>query len=264
MKHHLTRFEQLARRLIEGTFSRLFGEGLAALDLPALLARAMEQAQVNGLAPDTYDILLHPDDIRDVQPAYPDLTQQLERYIRQLAQQADLVLVDMPEVRLQADRDRAPHQAVVQARFRSVVEPPTELHDVVPAAEAIQSVLAEVDAFVIVEGRRHLPLNRPMLTMGRRTDNDIVIDSPSVSRRHAQLRWRYGRFILTDLSGRGRTAVNGQPVTECALEPGDVITLSDVPLIYGEGRVDRRAGHVVPAAADAPEDTLLLPPRDEV
>jgi pSer/pThr/pTyr-binding forkhead associated (FHA) protein len=79
-------------------------------------------------------------------------------------------------------------------------------------------------------------LERPFLSIGRRTENDLVLDSPTVSRRHAQLRWRYGRFVLYDLSGRpGRTLVNSQPVSEYALQSGDVITLANVKLIYGEG-----------------------------
>lgn len=262
MKRHLTRFERLARRLIEGTFSRLFGEGLAALDLPAQLARAMEQAQRGGLAPDEYDVFLHPDDYLNLYQNYPDLAPQLAAYVQQLAQQAELVLADTPVVTLQADGAGQPRLARVVAGFRSVTEAPTDLHDAAPAAAAVQAVLADVDAFLIIDGRRHVPLDRPLLTVGRRTDNDIVVDAPSVSRRHAQLRWRYGRFILYDLSGRGRTAVNGQPITECALAPGDVISLSDVPLIYGEGR-QTRPGSEAPRTAESLEDTLFMPAKDE-
>lgn len=73
------------------------------------------------------------------------------------------------------------------------------------------------------------------MTIGRRIDNDIVIESPSISRRHAQIRWRYGRFVIYDLGSRGGTKVNGERVTESVLHNGDVISLSQVPLIYGEG-----------------------------
>ena len=72
------------------------------------------------------------------------------------------------------------------------------------------------------------------MTLGRRSDCDIVLDSRSVSRRHAQLRWRFGRFIIYDLGSRAGTLVNEQPITEFALRPGDVIELAETSLIYGE------------------------------
>ncbi|MCA9934185.1 MAG: hypothetical protein KC415_09690, partial [Anaerolineales bacterium] len=75
-----------------------------------------------------------------------------------------------------------------------------------------------------------------------------------------QIRWRYGRFILYDLSGRGRTAVNGESITECVLQPGDVIALGDTLIIYGEGSETR------PPRADSAGETsatLLLPPQEE-
>jgi pSer/pThr/pTyr-binding forkhead associated (FHA) protein len=101
--------------------------------------------------------------------------------------------------------------------------------------------LMAVDAYLIVDGGQHVALERPLLTIGRRTDNDLVLDAPTVSRRHAQIRWRYGRFVLYDLSGRpGRTLVNSQAITEYALQSGDVISLANAKLIYGEGDDERQ------------------------
>jgi hypothetical protein len=46
----------------------------------------------------------------------------------------------------------------------------------------------------------------------RQHDNDIVIGHDSVSRQHALIREENGKFILTDISGRGTVYVNGQPL----------------------------------------------------
>jgi pSer/pThr/pTyr-binding forkhead associated (FHA) protein len=113
-----------------------------------------------------------------------------------------------------------------------------------------------VDAFLIVQGRRHAPLDRPVITLGRRADNDIVIDSPAVSRQHAQLRWRYGRVILYDLGSRAGTLVNGSPITEAVLQPGDLISLSDVTLIYGEGLADENGRR--PRTSQADQETTPM------
>jgi pSer/pThr/pTyr-binding forkhead associated (FHA) protein len=57
---------------------------------------------------------------------------------------------------------------------------------------------------------------------------------PRVSRAHAQIRAIRGQYVLFDLNSTGGTMVNGRRVHQCALKPGDVISLSGVPLIYGE------------------------------
>jgi pSer/pThr/pTyr-binding forkhead associated (FHA) protein len=100
-----------------------------------------------------------------------------------------------------------------------------------------------------------LPLDAPLVSIGRRIDNDIVLDSSAVSRHHAQIRWRYGRFVLYDVGGRGSTAVNGQSVTEYVLQAGDVIALSNVSIIYGEG-LEKRSRR---STGDSTDQTLLMP-----
>lgn len=97
-----------------------------------------------------------------------------------------------------------------------------------------------------------------MTRIGRRMDNDIVIDSPSISRQHAQIRWRQRYFVLYDVSRRGQTAVNGRPAREHILRSGDVIALSDVMLVYGEGR-DAPLGELA-SAVDEELDTTQLKP----
>ena len=87
----------------------------------------------------------------------------------------------------------------------------------------------------------------------------MVLDAATVSRRHAQLRWRYGHFVLYDLSQRhGRTTVNNQPVTECVLQPGDVITLSQIKLLYAEGQTTPKRGGQYGEGAD----TQVMPPAN--
>jgi pSer/pThr/pTyr-binding forkhead associated (FHA) protein len=89
-------------------------------------------------------------------------------------------------------------------------------------------------SFLILEGRRHVSLNKPVVTIGRALDNDVVIDDPRVSRHHAQLRLRQGRYVLYDTGSSGGTLVNNQPVSEVALNAGDVISLAGAQVIFGE------------------------------
>jgi pSer/pThr/pTyr-binding forkhead associated (FHA) protein len=89
-------------------------------------------------------------------------------------------------------------------------------------------------AFFMVEGSRHFPLDRPLINIGRRLDNQLVLEDPHISRRHAQLRARGYRYVLYDLNSTAGTRVNGKQVQDWVLRPGDVVTLGTVQLIYGE------------------------------
>lgn len=247
VKRHLTRFEALAQRLVEGSFSRLFGGQLQALDLAAHLARSMEDNQLNGLAPDRYLIHLHPQAHTAVATQNPRLIPDLVVYLEQLARQSSLLFAAVPEVQLVTDANLPRHAISVQAEHGQTPSDSTQVYEQAGNGGEAAAQVRALDAFIILDGRRHVSLSKPIITLGRRADNDIVLESPAVSRRHAQLRWRYGRFVLYDLSGQGRTAVNDEPISECALQPGDVIRLSDTYLIYGEGRDNalspRRANH---------------------
>ncbi|MFH1632701.1 MAG: FHA domain-containing protein [Chloroflexota bacterium] len=98
-----------------------------------------------------------------------------------------------------------------------------------PSGEEIQS------AFLIVDGSRVVPLDKPVINIGRKNDNHIVINNEHVSRYHAQIRAVKGRFVVLDLNSSVGTSVNGEPVTSAFLRPGDVVSLGGVPLIFGQG-----------------------------
>ena len=87
---------------------------------------------------------------------------------------------------------------------------------------------------LILEGRRHVNLLEPVISIGRALDNDLILEDPRVSRHHAQLRQRYGRYVLYDLDSAGGTSINGYPVEECVLHCGDVVSFAGVSVIYGE------------------------------
>jgi len=90
------------------------------------------------------------------------------------------------------------------------------------------------NAFLIVEGVKVFPLVLPVVNIGRRLDNQLIIDDPRVSRNHAQLRTIKGRYVVFDLNSTGGTFVNGQRTSQTVLYPGDVISLAGVALIFGQ------------------------------
>jgi len=90
------------------------------------------------------------------------------------------------------------------------------------------------NAFLIVEGVKVFPLKDPVVNIGRRLENHLVIDDPRISRNHSQLRAINGRYVLFDLNSTGGSFVNGQRTSQTVLYPGDVISLAGVALIFGQ------------------------------
>ena len=85
-------------------------------------------------------------------------------------------------------------------------------------------------------GRRHV-LDQEVVTIGRDRENDIVLDSDSVSRRHARVEHRDGRIYLTDLDSTNGTYVNddSEPVRDCQLRRGDQVKIGDTIFKYLSG-----------------------------
>src|SRR5438270_13392014 len=75
-----------------------------------------------------------------------------------------------------------------------------------------------------------IPLQRPVLLIGRHPECDVRIDLPQVSRRHCCLGLAYDRLILRDLGSRNGIRVNGRRVEEVRVRDGDEIAIAH--LIY--------------------------------
>ncbi len=84
------------------------------------------------------------------------------------------------------------------------------------------------NAFFVVDGVKFYPLARAVINIGRRLENDLVIDDPRVSRNHAQLRAIQGHYVLFDLSSTAGTFVNGSRVSETIIYPESILSLSEV------------------------------------
>jgi len=66
---------------------------------------------------------------------------------------------------------------------------------------------------------------REELLVGRHPRCDVVLTDPSVSRRHAQITFRDGVWVIQDLASMNGTSVNGAPVGRMALHAGDIVAL---------------------------------------
>ncbi len=174
--------------------------------------------------------------------------------------EAGFVFLTRPTVTTAADVSMRVDEIRILASFssESVAETrglPAE-KKTLPTPEIIPS-----NAFLILNGTKIVPLNQAVVNIGRRLENQVVMDDPRISRHHAQLRVIKGRFVIFDLNSSGGTYVNNQRVTQSVLYPGDVISLAGVTIIFGQdlprGRSsDDRTGPGSTFSADRPTAIL--------
>jgi len=69
-------------------------------------------------------------------------------------------------------------------------------------------------------------------TIGRGTECDLQLSGALVSRRHARIVWSGSGYRVADLRSKNGTRLNGIPVSEAPLGPGDVLTIGDVSLRF--------------------------------
>jgi ABC-type multidrug transport system ATPase subunit len=91
--------------------------------------------------------------------------------------------------------------------------------------------------------------SRPV-TIGRDTDNDIVLTDLLVSRHHARLEPAPYGFQVVDLRSSNRTFVNGVPVATAPLQEGDLLTVGRTRFVL--------QGGVLRAVADEPAAELVV------
>ncbi len=72
---------------------------------------------------------------------------------------------------------------------------------------------------------REMGLERTPFTLGRQSDNDLVLLDSRISRRHARILQDANEYLIEDMGSRHGTFVNGQRITVCGLKSGDQISL---------------------------------------
>jgi diguanylate cyclase (GGDEF)-like protein len=85
---------------------------------------------------------------------------------------------------------------------------------------------------------RRTPLDRPRLGIGRDPDNDLVIGSDSVSRRHCEITSEAGRVCVRDLGSTNGTQLGENALASGEtreLRPGDLLRVGGVILKFLDG-----------------------------
>lgn len=114
---------------------------------------------------------------------------------------------------------------------------------------------------------REIILSAERMSLGRSATNDIVVNDPEISRRHAQITYQNQRYLIEDLGSTNGTFVNGQRCTgPTSLKDGDVVEFGDtIQMLFVRGPSGQRPyAEEDESAFDTPSAPLAPPPQAAV
>lgn len=232
------RVERELRQWVEEELAPILREGSLSSSTVAsqILRELVELTRFNdegiGYAPDQFTLSVHPEAALGLAGSFTDIHESISRLLEKRLAKVGYRMSRRLHVSLATDPTLAVGEIQVIAWHSG--DPLKVTRELSP------EVVAEVgrppeDAFLMVAGKRHFALKLPQIRVGRLLENDLVLNDPHVSRRHALIRLEEGRYVLYDLRSTAGTRVNGDPIRSHRLHAGDVINFADVEVIYGQG-----------------------------
>lgn len=244
----MERVEAFVSRVIEGWSARLFGAKLQPVQIAKRVIRAMEAHQTISLSktfvPNSYVISLGPTDYAQFEQYRRSLERDLAETVLGAARERSYTLLAYPSVEIERDDDLPPGDirvscAMVDASGEEV-EPDAKTLGAVESGHTMvldrEKLLKEKPRAprASLEQREGSPVSLgpdPVL-IGRDPQNDLVLDDRRVSRKHAEVRLRLGRYTLYDLQSTNGTYVNGRRVAERVLDDGDKISIGGLEIVF--------------------------------
>lgn len=228
-KSRISRLEARLENFIEGLFvGRLKAEAI----MPAITRAFDEHIRFdtagNRIVPTRFLVSLSPNDYQLLLNESPDAAEQVKNLVLSLAEQAGARVNQPIRVSFAPVENQARGSIAVDATW------PNDKSSQTRPMQAVH--LAQYDAppgaQLLREGRKVMDLDRHVVNIGRRMDNNLVLDDSRVSRLHCQLRLRHGKYVVFDLNSSHGTLVNGVQVVEHTLQSGDVLSIGGIQLIY--------------------------------
>jgi hypothetical protein len=257
----LAAVERFFERLFERPAARLFQARVEPVQIQRSLERAMEAERAvharRAYAPSTYRVLLSAADLAALDGDRAVLRTNLSEALRVYARAHGYTLLARPhvaiesssvvsagDIRVFADPPVIPtgappfNNGTDDGPGRPEVEPEEiPLSQATAVFAAPQPMVPRAVLAIRTPGQppERLAVRAGTIRLGRSRDNEIVLADDRVSRRHGQIGLRLGMLVYTDLGSTNGSFVNGTPVTEIALGPGDVLQLGSSTITIEPG-----------------------------
>jgi len=108
-------------------------------------------------------------------------------------------------------------------------------------------------AYLVNSEGDYVPISAFPFVIGRGNECDMVLNGKGISRKHVEIVFQSGRFVVNDLDSLNGLKVNGYKVARVILEEGDSIKLGELNLIF----TTNRKGQSTEALIDSVAGTSL-------
>jgi len=102
------------------------------------------------------------------------------------------------------------------------------------------------------------------ITVGRKPDNDVVIDNPAVSSHHCRIVLVGDTFFVEDLNSTNGVFLNAKKIVKSGLQHNDVIGIAKHALKFiDERKAESGTAVVPPAKPPAADATMMISPEKQ-
>ena len=229
----LARFERALERIVEGSIAGVFRLQVQPAEIGRRLERAMLDGRVTSvgtsLAPNLYEVRLHPDDAAAFAGWDEALSREMEIWLAELAFTRGLSTVGPIQVRLVEDASVSRRSVRADGRFAGGAAP---ARTSLPPDRGLPGPLRLLP---IAPGVPRAVLRSRMVTVGRAEDNDLVLADPEVSRHHARLEPDGESWRAVDLGSTNGTWINGVRLNAATIAAGDEVAFGGVRYTVAAG-----------------------------
>ena len=212
-------------RMLQGAARRVGSGSVHPFEVRDRVLEAFEKSIAGNDVANAYTIALHPLDIRELAPALGGLRLEIERSVRQRMRQQglrmvhDLLLHFVPDATVAKGTIRVSHRFAHAVAAQAPSGPTRRL-------EPLRGMRIRLQGGDVVDVP-YLPFS-----IGRASDNDLVLGSLSLSRHHAELVHGESGIELRDRQSANGVFVEGQRRDVVRVTNGTVVTVGDVVLRF--------------------------------
>ncbi|WP_091180813.1 FhaA domain-containing protein [Paramicrobacterium humi] len=212
----LDNFERGLERAVNGAFAKTFRAGLQPVEISSALKRELDtQAAIvtrdRILVPNRFTVSMSTADHERMTRIGPALVDELTSVVQKHAKQQGYQFAGGIDIRLTADDSLSDGMLQVSS----------------------QNVKGDVSWTPVVDiaGKRY-PIRQSRTVIGRGSDADITVDDSGTSRKHVEILWDGERAQVRDLGSTNGSTLNGNRITQAALQPDSVIQIGRTRITF--------------------------------
>ena len=106
---------------------------------------------------------------------------------------------------------------------------------------------------------REFPIEQGEITIGRKADNRILLDHPTISSHHCRILHNGDSCVLQDLDSTNGTRVNSRDIKESALHHKDLIQLGSIEFLFDAPELSTTSARYTDANAEMANGAMSAP-----